>query len=61
MPVPKSDKPLGRETAEERCKAILEKMDREFLPLIPPELRGKPMSQEEQDEILGYGPDGYCI
>lgn len=25
---------------------------------IPPELRGKGISQEEQDEILGYGPDG---
>ena len=26
---------------------------------IPPELRGKGMSQEEQDEILGYGPEGF--
>jgi hypothetical protein len=48
-------------SAEERVRLIIEKMDRELLPLIPEELRGKPMTQEEQDEILGYGPDGFCI
>ena len=26
---------------------------------IPSELRGKGISQEEQDEILGYGPEGF--
>lgn len=25
---------------------------------VPAELRGKPISREEQDEILGYGEDG---
>jgi antitoxin VapB len=46
---------------EERMRQIMEKMDRELLPLIPEELRGKPLTQEEQDEILGYGPDGHCV
>jgi antitoxin VapB len=27
---------------------------------IPPEHRGKAISPEEQDEILGYGPEGHC-
>lgn len=26
---------------------------------IPAELRGEGISQEEQDEILGYGPEGF--
>ncbi|RPI12264.1 MAG: protein transcription factor [Acidobacteriales bacterium] len=27
-------------------------------PSIPPEVRGKPISKREREEILGYGPDG---
>lgn len=27
---------------------------------IPPEQRGRGISQQEQDEILGYGPEGHC-
>ena len=30
----------------------------EVWPLIPPEERGKPMTRQEREEILGYGPDG---
>jgi len=52
---------LALPPADERWKAIKEKMDREFWPLIPPELRGRTISQEEQDEVLGYGPDGFCV
>jgi antitoxin VapB len=29
-------------------------------PFIPPEVMGKPpMTREEEDEILGYGPEGF--
>ncbi len=52
---------LAVPSVEERVRQIMERMDRELLPLIPPDRRGKPISQEEQDAILGYGPDGYCV
>jgi antitoxin VapB len=37
-----------------RAASILE----EFRKALPPELLGKRLSREEEDEILGYGPDG---
>lgn len=46
---------LNKVSKAERLQIFLET---EVWPSIPPELRGKPISQEEQDEILGYGPDG---
>jgi hypothetical protein len=27
--------------------------------LIPPDVRGKPITKEEEEEILGIGPNGY--
>jgi antitoxin VapB len=33
-------------------------LETEVWPKLPPGVRGVPISQEEQDEILGYGPDG---
>jgi hypothetical protein len=42
----------------ERMRRYLEE---HVWPKIPPEVRGKGIPQEEQDEILGYGPDGYCV
>jgi antitoxin VapB len=38
-----------------RLKRLLED---EIWPLIPPDELGKPLSKEEQEEILGLGPDG---
>ena len=37
---------------------------REFLetrvwPQVPPDVLGKPLSKEEEEQILGYGPEGY--
>lgn len=32
--------------------------EREVWPLVPPDLLDKGIRQEEQDEILGYGPGG---
>lgn len=32
----------------------------EVWPQVLPEYRGRAISQEEQDEILGYGPGGVC-
>jgi len=39
---------------------LLRLLHNEIWPSIPPELRGKPpMSKQEKEEILGYGPDGF--
>jgi antitoxin VapB len=33
-------------------------LEEEVWPSIPPEQRGKRLTREEEDEILGYGPGG---
>lgn len=33
-------------------------LEREVWPRVPPELLGRGLSKEEQEEILGYGPEG---
>jgi antitoxin VapB len=33
-------------------------LEEKVWPNIPPDVRGKPITKEEEDEILGYGPDG---
>jgi antitoxin VapB len=62
-----------RRALEERCarlqanearkakrKNLQEWLEREVWPTIPPELLGHGITHEEEDEILGYGPNGYC-
>ncbi len=39
----------------ERLRRLLEE---EIWPTIPPDVRGKPITKEEREAILGYGPDG---
>ena len=35
-------------------------LEEQVWPFIPPEARGKPpMTREEEDEIMGYGPEGF--
>jgi antitoxin VapB len=48
-------------SVEERIQRITERLERDVWSKLPPGTRGKPISQAEQDEILGYGPDGYCV
>jgi antitoxin VapB len=33
-------------------------LEREIWPSIPAEVRGRPISREELERILGYGPEG---
>ena len=33
-------------------------LEREVWPYLPSNVRGKSISKEEKEEILGYGPDG---
>jgi antitoxin VapB len=37
---------------------LREYMEREVWPFIPPSLLGRVLTREEEDEILGYGPEG---
>ena len=38
---------------------LMELLEHEVWPTIPPETRGKRMSKREREEILGIGPHGY--
>lgn len=44
--------------AGDRYQRMVEALERDVWSRLPPGVRGVPISQEEQDEILGYGPDG---
>ena len=41
-----------------RTRSLRSFFEEEVWPHIPPEVRGKPMTKAEREEILGYGPDG---
>lgn len=45
----------GRRPSKERMIEYFQKM---VWPNIPKEVRGKPITKREREEILGYGPDG---
>jgi len=44
---------------EEQYRTAVEYLQREVWPHILPQFRGKPMTKQEREEILGYGPNGY--
>jgi antitoxin VapB len=48
----------SRETLTEKRKRIMDYFKYEVWPSIPKDQRGKTISKEEREEILGYGPDG---
>jgi antitoxin VapB len=48
----------AEEGVEARIARLTRLLEDEIWPLIPPDERGKPLSKEEQEEILGFGPDG---
>jgi antitoxin VapB len=37
---------------------LLDFLERTVWSIIPSDLFGRPVTKEEEDEILGYGPDG---
>jgi antitoxin VapB len=41
-----------------RKESLIEYMAREVWPHMPPDQLGKTLTREEEDEILGFGPDG---
>jgi antitoxin VapB len=42
-----------------RKESLLEFLEREVWPNLPPGERGRRLTREEEDEILGYGPEGF--
>ena len=44
---------------EEKYRRTMEYLQREVWPHILPEFRGKTMTKQEREEILGIGPNGY--
>jgi antitoxin VapB len=40
-------------------KSLREYLEQDVWPLIPPGELGRVLSREEEDQILGYGPNGY--
>lgn len=49
---------LSLEIAESKEERLLRFLEDEVWPEIPKDILGKGISQEEQDEILGFGLDG---
>ena len=43
------------DAGESRLRRFLED---EVWPLVPPQERGRRLTRDEEDEILGYGPEG---
>jgi antitoxin VapB len=52
------DKLAAQESIEQRQARFHRFLEEEIWPLIPEDQLGKPLSKEEQEEILGIGPDG---
>ena len=40
-------------------ESLREYFERHVWPLVPADQLGRTLTREEEDEILGYGPDGY--
>jgi antitoxin VapB len=40
-------------------QSLQDYMERNVWPLIPPARLGRVLTREEEDQILGYGPEGY--
>lgn len=47
-----------QESAEERFQRLHRFMEDEIWSQLPADQLGKPITKEEQEEILGFGPDG---
>ena len=45
-------------TPEDRVARLRRFLEQEVWPTLPPSVRGKSLSKQEREEILGYGPEG---
>jgi antitoxin VapB len=49
---------LEAQAEPRKTRGMREYLEKYIWTTIPPEIRGKGISKEEREEILGYGPDG---
>lgn len=47
-----------RVTKRDRLEALRRLLENEIWPQIPKDVLGKPVTKEEREAILGYGPEG---
>lgn len=52
------DRMSREETAEERYQRLHRFLEEEIWPQIPSDIRGKSLSKEEEEDLLGIGPGG---
>jgi antitoxin VapB len=45
--------------ASARGQSLISFLEKQVWPFIPEEVRGNRITREQEDQILGYGPDGY--
>ena len=41
------------------CRSLREYMERNVWPLVPEPELGRTLTKQEEDQILGFGPEGY--
>jgi antitoxin VapB len=46
-------------THADRAQRLRAFLENEVWPQIPPDVFGRPIPKEEEEEILGYGPEGF--
>jgi antitoxin VapB len=49
---------LARHLSPGERRRLAHFLEREAWPQVPPDVLGKPLSREEREAILGYGPEG---
>ena len=47
------------DSKDTRRKNLEEFLEKEVRPFIPPSELGRTLTREEEDDILGYGPEGF--
>jgi antitoxin VapB len=57
-PVEQEASPQAKGGRLNRRESLLEFLEREVWPNVPPGELGRTLTGEEEDEILGFGPDG---
>jgi antitoxin VapB len=49
----------GRKRQVDKHERLMDFLENELWPQIPADVRGKPLTKAEREEILGIGPEGF--